>query len=549
MTPAISPSGSAHRSAHCSVLLIDDERIVLDLIAERLARQADMSLAFTQDGSQAVARCIGCDATVVLVDLRMPGADGFDVIGLLRADAATQDIPIILLSSEEDPDVKARVFAAGANDYLVKWPDIRELEARLRYHSAAYLARRERDAAFASLRQREEELRLSQAALQQAQKMEAIGRLTGGVAHDFNNVLQIVSGNLHLLKLVGGLNEAGMQRADAALRGVERGARLATHLLAFARRQPLQSTVVDLAQVVSEIDDMLRRVLGPRARVVTSAQPGLWNTVVDSNQLHNVLLNLAINARDAMGDGGTLAIRACNLPAHSPQLAGIGDGDYVMIEVADDGIGMTQDVLRRAFEPFYTTKPAGQGTGLGLSMAYGFVKQSGGEITLDSTPGVGTTARIYLRRSDGDAARPEPEALPALAGGVETILVVDDERDVCEATCELLSSLGYAVHSATSADEAADMLRGGMHIDLLLTDVIMPGRMDSVGLSELVHRQLPGAQILFTSGYAEGVLAHDGKVPQHINMLQKPYNAEKLAASIRQLLGRRAVQQHDTRAA
>lgn len=529
---------------HCSVLLIDDERMALDFIADRLTRHADMQLCFTQEPGRAVAKCIECDATVVLVDLRMPGIDGFDVVRLLREDIATQHVPIILLSSEDDPNVKARAFAAGANDYLVKWPDIRELEARLRYHSAAFLARRERDTAFASLRQREEELRLSQAALQQAQKMEAVGRLTGGVAHDFNNVLQIVSGNLHLLKMVGGLNEAGMQRADAALRGVERGARLATHLLAFARRQPLQNAVVDLTHVIDEIDDMLRRVLGPRAQLVTSVEPGLWNTIVDQNQLHNVLLNLAINARDAMTDHGTLTISACNLPASSMQLTGIGEGDYVVIEVKDDGAGMPPEVLRRAFEPFYTTKPAGQGTGLGLSMAYGFVKQSGGQITLDSTPGAGTTVRLYLRRCDATAEQQEAEALPVLTGGAETILVVDDERDVCDATCELLASLGYAVHSASSADEAADLLRGGMHIDLLLTDVIMPGQMDSLGLSELVHREQPDAQILFTSGYAEGVLAHDGKVPQHINMLQKPYNAEKLTASIRQLLRRRALPRH-----
>jgi CheY-like chemotaxis protein len=279
---------------------------------------------------------------------------------------------------------------------------------------------------------------------------------------------------------------------------------------------------------------MMRRVLGPGAGVVTEIEPGLWSTTVDPNQLNNVLLNLAINARDAMDGGGTLTIRASNASAGLPPE--VPQAEYVLIEVADTGRGMAPEVLQRAFEPFFTTKPTGQGTGLGLSMAYGFVKQSGGEIVLRSEAGAGTSVRIYLPRSDAEPAVSEPPAPTRLFGGLETILVVEDEEDVRSSTCAILSALGYHVLEACDAAGAVEIIESARPIDLVFTDVIMPGPVSSLQLGQVLRERLPGAQILYTSGYAEGVLAHEGKVDATVHLLQKPYHPDALSARIRHLL-------------
>jgi signal transduction histidine kinase len=523
----------------CSVLLVEDEPHALDCIERGLRGCANRLLRCEARPERVLALASEMTATAVLIDLRLPRLDGFELTRQLRAQRDTECIAVIVFASEDEAQLKARAFAAGASDFLVKWPDPNELVARVRYHSGACVARRQRDAALASLRLLQEQLVANQSALHQAQTMEAIGQLTGGVAHDFNNVLQIIGGNLQLLKLMGGLNDAARSRVEMALSGVERGARMAGHLLAFARRQPLQAVVLDPGALLREMDDVMRHMLGPQARIVIEVEAGLWPTSVDPKQLADALLNLAINGRDAMEGGGTLTIRAANVRAHMPVPSEVRPGEYVLIEVSDTGRGMAPEVLRRAFEPFFTTKPVGQGTGLGLSMAHGFVKQSGGEIILRSAPGAGTSVTIYLPRSEAGPAAREPGPPGPLLGGQETILVVEDEHGVRESTCGILAALGYRVLQACDAAAALAIIESGQHIDLVFTDVIMPGPVSSLQLGKAVRDKLPDAQILYTSGYAEGVLAHEGKLDASVHLLHKPYHPDALSSRIRQLLHRK----------
>jgi PAS domain S-box-containing protein len=379
-------------------------------------------------------------------------------------------------------------------------------------------------------------------ALRQAQKMEAIGQLTGGVAHDFNNVLQVVGGNLQLLQgqLVG--NQAAQKRLDTALAAVLRGAKLASQLLAFARRQPLQPVVIHLGELVRNMDDLLRRALGEAVSVSTVVEPDLWNTLADPGQIENVILNLVINARDAMKGEGRLTLELANV-ALDGQAFGAADaipaGDYVMLAVSDTGSGMSPAVLEKAFEPFFTTKPEGEGTGLGLSMAYGFVRQSGGTISIYSEVGVGTTIRIYLPRST--QAR---EALPDLLsgpviGGNETILVAEDDPDVQSTVVDILSTLGYRVLKADDGEGALVILRSGMHIDMLFTDVVMPGPVRSVELARQARLLIPDIAVLFTSGYPQNAIVHGGRLDEGVELLSKPYRRTDLARKIRHIFANR----------
>jgi PAS domain S-box-containing protein len=404
-------------------------------------------------------------------------------------------------------------------------------EARRAIHGVGRDVTADKEAAEA-LKQADEALRL-------AQKMEAVGKLTGGVAHDFNNLLQVVGGNLQLLArdVVG--HEKAEQRVRNALAGVARGAKLASQLLAFGRRQPLAPKVVNLGRFVRGLDDMLRRALGDGIEIETVISGGLWNTLVDPFQVENALLNLAINARDAMLGHGKLTIEAGNASlddGYAGRHADVTAGQYVMVAVTDTGAGMTPQILEHVFEPFFTTKPEGQGTGLGLSMVYGFVKQSNGHIKIYSEPGQGTTVRIYLprERQEEDLAT-EVDAGP-VSGGTETILAVEDDEDVRTTVVELLSELGYRVLKAKDAQSALAIVESGMPVDLLFTDVVMPGPLRSPELARKARERLPQVAVLFTSGYTDNAIVHGGRLDEGIELLSKPYTREALARKIRHVL-------------
>ena len=389
------------------------------------------------------------------------------------------------------------------------------------------------------------ELQSAQAALQHAQKLEAIGKLTGGVAHDFNNILQVIGGNLQLLRDAVAGDERSARQLDSAAGAVERGAKLASQLLAFARRQPLQPRVVNPATVLQQMDELLRRAVGETIAVETIKSGGLWNTCVDPYQLENVLLNLAINARDAMPSGGKLTIELGNALLDDEYAAGhheLAPGQYVLFAVSDNGCGMSRETLERACEPFFTTKPEGQGTGLGLSMAYGFVKQTGGHFKIYSELGHGTTIKMYFPRSyQLEANEPVLKGGP-VTGGDETILVVEDDPAVQATVVEMLRSLGYKVMKADNAGAAMAVLNSGVPIDLLFTDVVMPGPLRSPELARQARELHPGIEVLFTSGYTQNAIVHDGKLDAGVQLLSKPYAREQLARKIRQMLSKQAAQ-------
>ena len=374
-------------------------------------------------------------------------------------------------------------------------------------------------------------------ALRQSQKLEAIGQLTGGIAHDFNNHLQVIGANLQLLRMRA-LGAEAMLFVGNALAGVDRAATLAARLLAFARQQPLEPKVVNLGRVIQGMTDLLRRTLGEAIEIETVIAGGLWNTNVDVGQIENAILNLAVNARDAMKGRGKLTIEAGNAvldDSYAAQHSEVTAGQYVMVAVSDDGPGMPPKVLERAFEPFFTTKRPGEGTGLGLSMIHGFVKQSGGHVKIYSELGQGTTVKIYMPR----IRAPEHEdrfRAAEVRGGSETVLVVEDDTDVRAATVALVRSLGYRTIEAKDAESALTVLESGAKVELLFTDVVMPGDIDTRDFARRALEIDPTLRVLFTSGYTANAIVHHGRLDEGVALLGKPFSREALAGKIRLVL-------------
>jgi signal transduction histidine kinase/ActR/RegA family two-component response regulator len=379
--------------------------------------------------------------------------------------------------------------------------------------------------------------------LRQSERLSAIGALTAGVAHDFNNILQVMFGTMEALIAALAGNRELEPLARMGRQAVERGAELTRRLLAFSRQSVLEPTTVDAGRLVREMVDFLRRTLGMQIEVRLVAPSNLWLVVADARQLENALLNLCFNARDAMPHGGTLTIELANtsLRERAEVAEDVVPGDYVMMAISDTGTGMTPDVLARAVEPFFTTKDVGLGSGLGLSMVYGFARQSGGHLRITSEPGQGTNVRLYLPKAQHQAIRAdaavELAAISAGAGG--RILVVEDDSMVRQHAVMQLASLGYDVAQAASGSEALELLSDGREIDLLFTDIMMPGGMDGVELAARVRELRPRLPVVFTSGYAESAVVWEGKLREGMTILTKPYRRQELADTIREALENR----------
>jgi signal transduction histidine kinase/FixJ family two-component response regulator len=380
------------------------------------------------------------------------------------------------------------------------------------------------------------------AVLREAQKMQAVGQLTGGIAHDFNNLLTVILGNLEFAsgKLRG--DEALLSRIQRAEWAAHRGATLTKQLLAFARKQALEPKPVNLSQALPEIGGLLQRTLGETIEVRVVDAAGLWNCMTDTAQLESVVLNLALNARDAMPGGGRLTIEVANKmldEEYALAHAEVTAGDYVMLAISDTGQGMTPDVAARAFEPFFTTKSDGKGTGLGLAMVYGFVKQSDGHIKLYSEPGEGTTVRMYLPRVVGGAApAQQPEAPLEIPHGQATILVVEDEAQVREITAAILRELGYRVLEAEDSGAALRVFgANAAEIDLLLVDVVLPGDLRGRDVAEQIAAIRPQTRIVYMSGYTANAIVHQGRLDDGVHLINKPFTRDQLARKVAQVLG------------
>jgi PAS domain S-box-containing protein len=379
--------------------------------------------------------------------------------------------------------------------------------------------------------------------LRQAQKMDALGQLTGGIAHDFNNLLTVIGGNIETVgrRLQDGKAD-NAKFIERALGGVARAERLTRQLLAFARRQPLEPKTVDADKLLAGLSDILKRTLGPRIEVEMIRGAGLWRTRVDPNQLEHAVINLAINARDAMPEGGKLTIETANASldeAYAAAYSEVTPGQYVLISVSDSGMGMPPEVREKAFDPFFTTKPVGQGTGLGLSQVYGFLKQSGGQVTIYSEPGKGTTVKLYLPRSLTAEESLRVATLPVgdLSARGETVLLAEDDAEVRSHTAGLLRELGYGVVEAGTMASALVTLQERAEVKLLLTDVGLPDG-DGRKLADAARAISPELKILFVTGYTRNAIVHHGLLDPGVIVLTKPFNFEGLAARVKAALAR-----------
>ncbi|MBX5132131.1 response regulator [Rhizobium lentis] len=546
-----------------NILLVDDQPAKL-LSYEVILEELEENLIKAQSAREAFEHLLRTEIAVILVDVCMPEQDGFELVSMIRQHPRYQNTPIIFVSAVmlAEPD-RLRGYAVGAVDY-VSVPIVPEvLRAKVRVFADLYRKTRELErlnaelearvhqrtaeleASAAQLRQLNEELehRIDQrtrereealAQLFEAQKLDTIGHLTGGVAHDFNNLLMAVLGSLSLLKKRLPADERSERLVTNAIQAAERGTALTQRLLAFARRQELKPQAVDFLRLFENVEDLLAKAVGPRVEIRKRIPADLEPLLVDSNQLELALLNLFVNARDALESGGAVTVAAA---AEETRPAGLAGGNYIKISVSDDGEGMDEATVLRAAEPFFTTKGIGKGTGLGLSMVHGLAAQSGGSIQISSTRGKGTTVSLWLPVAQS-IAKAQPAVVPAAAEPLNSvsrslaILVVDDDALVRTGTVAMLEDLGHLPREAASATQALEFLAGGQECDLVITDHAMPG-MTGAELARHLRSAFPNLPVILASGYVE--LAEDQGLGRMLRMA-KPFTQEQLQAAMDEAL-------------
>jgi signal transduction histidine kinase len=506
------------------LLLVEDSENDAELLIREI-RRGGYDPAFERvDTAEALTAALNRKIwQLVIADYTMPRFSGTDALAMVRSRGL--DIPFIFVSATIGEDIAVAAMRAGAQDYLVKG-QLKRLVPAIQRELREAEVRRER--------------RSAEEQLHRAQRMEAIGQLTGGLAHDFNNLLAIIVGNLDMILEEFELPPPAKRLADAALRAGLRGADLTRHLLAFARRQSLEARVFDVNELVRGMAELLRRTLGEQIDMRMVLAEDLPPVLADAAQLESACLNLAINARDAMPNGGKLVIETENVVLdgeYTARNADVTPGSYVALAVSDSGTGIPSDILDKVFEPFFTTKTGERGTGLGLSMVYGFAKQTGGHVRIYSEVGHGTTVRLYLpvaRSGDRPSIEEAPEELPAPALPA-VVLVVEDNPDVRSVTVAQLSSLGYSPIEADSAAAALAILESSQPVDLLFTDIIMPGGMSGIDLAAAAEKIRPGLKVLYASGFP-GASMEDRFAAIRNALLIKPFRRTDLGRKIRDIM-------------
>jgi len=515
---------------HVRILILEDIPNDAELMERELHKAritfTSQRVETKEDFSKAL---LEFEPDIILSDYRLPQFSGLEALQMLKEQGT--GVPFVLVTGSLSEEVAVECMKQGATDYILK-SSLMRLSAAVESALKRREAEKQKEEALEALRHSQEQLR-------QAQKLEALGRLAGGIAHDFNNLLTVIGGYADLLLNASALDDDSREKMAEVSEASERAAALVRQLLAFSRKQILQPEVLNPNEVLSSIAKMLRRLIGEHIEIAISLGEDVGKIYADPSQIEQILINLVVNARDAMPNGGKITIVTENVDldqTYADMHIAIKPGPYVMLAVSDSGVGMNAETREHIFEPFFTTKEVGKGTGLGLSMIYGIVKQSGGNIWVYSELGKGTTFKVYLPRIDAKPTINKQVKEQSGIRGTETILLVEDEEMVRRLTYNVLTSRGYRVLAAKNGDEAIAIGRNHAgSIDLLLTDVVMPG-LGGKDLTNIIKSFRHEIGVLFMSGYTDDAIIHHGVLESGTNFIEKPFTADKLVAKVEQVL-------------